>query len=111
MLLKEKRIQRPQSIEDLVDIFRYVWKTCFFDDLYIHNPISIKGNEATWIGKKCNAFDSLSAAKMKDGYACGCQSIRNGVMKALKLKPVHSIDKSLIYGDDCCVIRFSFEPK
>ena len=24
MLLKEKRIQRPQSIEDLVEIFRYV---------------------------------------------------------------------------------------
>lgn len=111
MLLKEKRINRPQSIEDLVAIFRYVWKTCFFDELYIHDPIEIKGNEAIWTGKKCNAFKSLSAAGMTQGYACGCQSIRNGVMKALKLKPVHSIEKSLVAGDDCCVIRFSFEPR
>lgn len=111
MLLKEKRIQRPKSIEDLVEIFRYVWKTCFFDELYIHDPITIEGNEATWIGKSCNAFNSLSSAKMTEGYSCGCQSIRNGVMKALKLKPLHTIDQSLINGDSCCVIRFSFEPR
>lgn len=111
MLLKEKRISRPQSIDDLIGIFRYIWKTCFFDELYIHEPITTKGQEATWIGKKCNAFNSLSAAKMTEGYACGCQSIRNGVMKALKLRPIHSIEKSLVQGDDCCVIRFSFEPR
>ena len=111
MLLKNKDIQKPTCIEDLVDIFKLLWKRCFFDDMYINEPITIEGNEATWTGRQCHAFTSLSSAKMTNGYACGCQSIRNGVMKALKLKTVHSIEKSLVAGDDECVIKFSYIPK
>jgi hypothetical protein len=48
---------------------------------------------------------------MTAGYACGCQALRNGVMKALRLEPVHSIVESLVNGDERCVIRFSFVPK
>jgi hypothetical protein len=66
---------------------------------------------ATWIGKKCNAFESFQAGNMTAGYACGCQALRNGVMKALRLEPVHSIVKSLVNGDEQCVITFSFVPK
>ena len=111
MLLKSGTIERPESIEDLVAIFKKIWETCFFDDLYIHEPMEIEGNTATWTGSQCNAYESLARARMTEGYECGCQAIRNGVMKALRLKPVHSIDKSLIKGDGRCVIRFSFEPK
>ena len=48
---------------------------------------------------------------MTKGYACGCQAIRKGVMKALRLKPIHSIEESLVNGDGRCVIKFSFEQK
>ncbi len=111
MLLKSGEIQRPRSIEDLIGIFRIIWAKCFYDDMYVNEPITFNGNEATWVGHSCNAYDSLSAAKMTKGYACGCQAIRNGVMKALKLKPAHSIEESLIAGDERCVIKFAFEPK
>lgn len=111
MLLKTGAIKRPESIEDLAAIFKLIWKNCFFDDMYVNEPMTFKGNTATWKGCKCNAFDSLSRAGMTKGYACGCQAIRNGAMKALRLKPIHEIEKSLISGDDCCVITFTFEPK
>lgn len=111
MLLKSGTIQRPESIDDLVVIFKKIWETCFFDSMYLHEPMEIEGNTATWTGSRCSAYESLARAKMTDGYECGCQAIRNGVMKALRLKPIHSIDKSLIKGDGKCVIRFSFEPK
>ena len=111
MLLKSGTIQRPESIEDLMAVFKKIWETCFFDDMYLHEPMEINGNTATWTGSQCNAYESLARAKMTEGYECGCQAIRNGVMKALRLKQVHSIDKSLIKGDGECVIRFSFEPK
>lgn len=111
MLLKSGTISRPKSIEDLMEIFRLMWKTCFFDEMYINEPVQFEGNEATWTGHQCNAHDSLSRAKMTGGYECGCQAIRNGVMKALRLKPLHSIEESLINGDGRCVIKFRFEPK
>ncbi len=111
MLLKSRQIRKPESIEDLVSIFKKVWATCFFDEMYLHEPITIEGNEATWTGRKCNAYDSLQAAKMTTGYACGCQALRNGVMKGLKLQPIHSIEKSLVKGDNKCVIKFSFVQK
>lgn len=111
MLLKIGEIQRPESIEELIEIFRVVWSTCFPDGLYLDEPLTIEGNQATWTGSRCHAYDSLSAAKMAKGYSCGCQAIRNGVMKALRLKAIHSIEESLIGGDGRCVIRFSFEPK
>jgi len=111
MLLKTGEITKPESIEDLVEIFRIVWGTCFPDGMYLDEPITFAGNSATWVGTKCHAYDSLRAAKMAKGYACGCQSIRNGVMKALRLKPAHSIEESLIGGDERCVIKFAFEPK
>lgn len=110
MLLKSGIIQRPTSIEDLMEIFKIIWSTCFFDGMYINEPITIEGNEATWIGSTCHAHNSLKAAKMTKGYACGCQAIRNGVMKALRLKTIHSIEESLINGDGRCVIKFSFDP-
>ena len=111
MLLKRGVITKPQSIEDLMAIFRVLWATCFFDDMYINEPVTFSGNEATWVGQQCNAYDSLSAAKMTKGYSCGCQAIRNGVMKALRLESQHSIEESLINGDGRCVIKFSFVPK
>lgn len=111
MLLKSGQISKPQNIEDLVLIFKKIWANCFFEEMYIHEPITVQGNEATWIGQKCNAFASLQAGNMTDGYACGCQALRNGVMKALRLEPVHSIVESLVNGDERCVIKFSFLPK
>ena len=109
-LLKQGVITRPESIRDLMDIFKTIWSTCFFDEMYIHDPISYEGNTATWIGKDCHAYNSLTQGKMTDGYSCGCQAIRNGVMKALRLKNAHSIEKSLIRGDGQCVIKIHFEP-
>jgi hypothetical protein len=111
MLLKKGEITRPESIKDLMEIFRVIWATCFFDDLYINEPVTFSGNEATWVGHRCNAYDSLCAAKMTKGYACGCQAIRNGVMKALRLEPRHSIEESLVHGDGRCVIKFTYVPK
>lgn len=111
MLLKSGVIKRPHSIEDLMEIFKTIWATCFFDGMYVNEPVTFEGNVATWTGHHCNAYDSLNAAKMTKGYACGCQAIRNGVMKALRLKPIHSIEESLINGDGRCVIKFSFEKR
>jgi len=111
MLLKSGEIKRPESIEELMEIFKVIWATCFFDDMYVNEPVTFKGNEAIWVGCQCNAFDSLKAAKMTKGYSCGCQAIRNGVMKALRLKPIHSIEESLVSGNGRCVIKFSFVPK
>jgi hypothetical protein len=111
MLLRERIIQRPDSIQDLMQIFKVVWKNAFFDDLYIHEPIEYKGNTAVWIGTRCHAFDSLNRAGLLSGYECGCQALRNGVMKALRLKPLHQIRENLIRGDDRCVIELSFERK
>lgn len=111
MLLKTGEIKRPESIEELMEIFKIIWATCFFDDMYVNEPVTFEGNEATWTGRRCNAFDSLNAAKMTKGYSCGCQAIRNGVMKALRLQPIHCIEKSLMNGDGRCVIKFSFVRK
>lgn len=111
MLLKSGEIKRPESIDDLVEIFRVVWGTCFPDGMYLDAPITFDGNTAIWTGSTCHAYDSLRAAKMDENYACGCQAIRNGVMKALRLVPNHSIEESLIAGDGRCVIKFAFEPK
>jgi len=44
MLLESRTIQRPDSIEDLVVIFRKIWETCFIDDMYIHEPMVIEGS-------------------------------------------------------------------
>jgi hypothetical protein len=92
-------------------IFKEIWEVCFFDDMYINEPVSFQGNDATWVGRQSNAYDSLNSANMTKGSACGCQAIRNGVMKALRLKPIHSIEESLVNGDGRCVIKFSFEQK
>jgi hypothetical protein len=111
MLLKTGAIKRPRSVEELMAVFKKIWKDCFFDDMYVNEPVSFDGNRATWTGSHCNAFDSLSKAGMTGEYVCGCQAIRDGVMKALRLKPIHSIEKSLVRGDGCCVISFTFDPK
>ena len=109
MLLKKGIITKPESIQGLMNIFKTIWKTCFFDDMYITDPITYEGNSATWIGSECNAYDSITKAGMAEDYACGCQAIRNGVMKALRLKPLHSIEESLVKGDGRCVIKLFFE--
>lgn len=109
-LLRKKIIQRPRSIEELMSIFKVVWKNAFFDELYINDPIEYKGNTAIWTGTRCHAYDSLSKAKMLEGYKCGCQALRNGVMKALRLKPLHKIKQSLIEGSDSCIIEITFSP-
>ena len=51
ILLKSGAIQRPQSIEDLMVIFKKIWEVCFYDDMYINEPVSFQGNEATWVGR------------------------------------------------------------
>ncbi len=84
MLLESRTIQRPDSIEDLVVIFRKIWETCFIDDMYIHEPMVIEGSTATWTGSKCNAYESLTQAKLTKGYECGCQAIRNGIKNELR---------------------------
>ena len=111
MLLRERIIQRPDSIQDLMQIFKVVWKNAFFDELYIHEPIEFKGNTAVWIGTRCHAFDSLNRAGLLSGYTCGCQALRNGVMKPLRLEPLHQIKESLAKGDGRCVIELTFERK
>jgi hypothetical protein len=108
MLLREKIITRPGSIQDLMHIFKTVWKNAFFDELYIDDPITYDGNSAVWTGTTCHAFDTLKRANLLSGYECGCQALRNGVMKALRLKPLHEIKKSLRKGDGRCVIELAF---
>lgn len=109
-LLRARLIQRPKGIEDLMGIFRTVWKNAFFDDLYIEDPVTYAGNRATWIGTRCHAYDSLRRADMLEGYACGCQALRNGVMRTLRLRPLHEIRESLLQGHGRCVIEVTFEP-
>ena len=108
MLLREKVIERPNSIQDLMHIFKVVWKNAFFDDLYIHEPIEYYGNTAQWVGNRCHAYDSLKRAGLLAGYECGCQALRNGVMKTLRLKPLHQIKENLFNGDGQCVIELIF---
>jgi len=109
-LLREKVIQRPRSIQDLLSIFKVVWKNAFFDNLYINEPIHYDGDTAIWTGSQCHVYDSLKKANMLEGYTCGCQSVRNGVMKALRLKPLHDIKESLVRGHGRCVIEITFSP-
>ena len=108
-LLKQGIIKKPQSIQELMEIFKTIWATCFFDEMYIHNPITYYGNTAIWTSYTCHAFDSLTQAQMTEGYSCGCQAIRNGVMRALRLNRSHSIEESLIEGHGRCVIKIHFE--
>jgi hypothetical protein len=110
MLLREKMIRRPRSIQELMVIFKTVWKNAFFDDLYINEPIQYEGDTAIWTGTQCHAYDSIRKANMLEGYACGCQALRNGVMKALRLKPIHEIKESLVKGDGRCVITITYFP-
>jgi len=107
-LIRERIIERPNSIQDLMQIFKAVWKNAFFDDLYLYEPVEFNGNTAIWTGTRCHAFDSLKRAELSSGYECGCKALRNGVMKALRLKPVHEIRESLMKGDDRCVIELAF---
>jgi hypothetical protein len=109
-LLREKIIQWPRSIQELMFVFKVVWKNAFFDELYVNEPITYEGDAAIWTGTRCHAYDSLNKANMLEGYECGCQALRNGVMKALRLKPIHEIRESLINGDGRCVIKITFSP-
>jgi hypothetical protein len=109
-LLREKIIERPHSIQELMVVFKTVWKNAFFDELYVNEPITYEGDTATWTGTRCHVYDSLSKANMLLGYTCGCQALRNGVMKALRIKPIHEIKESLIKGDGRCVITITFSP-
>jgi hypothetical protein len=110
MLLREKMIRRPRSIQELMVIFKTVWKNAFFDELYINEPIQYEGDTAIWTGTQCHAYDSIRKANMLEGYECGCQALRNGVMKALRLKPIHEIKESLVKGDGRCVITITYSP-
>ena len=109
-LLREKSIQRPDSIQDLMSIFKAVWKNAFFENLYVDDPIDYDGKSAIWTGTRCHAYDSLKRAGLLEGYECGCQALRNGVMKALRLEPLHEIMESLVNGDGRCVIKITFSP-
>jgi hypothetical protein len=109
-LLREKIIQRPSSIQELMFVFKTVWKNAFFDELYVNEPIAYDGDTAIWTGRKCHAYGSLNKANLLEGYECGCQALRNGVMKALHLKPIHEIKESLVKGDGRCVITIAFSP-
>jgi len=109
-LLREKITQRPHSIQELMFVFKTVWKNAFFDELYINEPIAYDRDTAIWTGSQCHAYDSLSKATLLEGYECGCQALRNGVMKALRLKPIHEIKESLVKGDGRCVIKITFSP-
>jgi hypothetical protein len=109
-LLREKIIQVPRSIQELMFVFKSVWKSAFFDELYINEPIRYEGDTAIWTGTRCHVYDSLSKARMLDGYECGCQALGNGVMKSLRLKPIHEIRESLVKGNGRCVIKITFSP-
>ena len=109
-LLREKTIQVPRSIQELMFVFKSVWKSAFFDELYINEPIRYEGDTAIWTGTQGHAYNSLSKANMLDGYECGCQALRNGVMKSLRLKPIHEIRESLVKGNGRCVIKITFSP-
>lgn len=110
VLFRKKLIKKPRSIQELMHVFKTVWKNAFFDELYVHEPISYEGNTAIWTGARCHVYDSLKRANMLDSYECGCQALRDGVMKALRLEPVHLIKESLVRGDGRCVIQITFRP-
>jgi len=110
-LVREGIIQKPKSIEELMSVFKAVWKNAFFDGLYIDEPIRYRDNTAIWQGTRCHAYDSLRKADMLQGYECGCRALRNGVMRALHLQPLHEIEESLVRGDGRCVIRVTFSPR
>ena len=110
-LLREKVIQRPRSIQDLMSIFRVVWKNAFFDGLYIDEPVTFEGNTAVWIGTRCHVYDSVRKGRMLEGYECGCHAVRSGVMKALRHKPLHEIKECLVRGDGRCVVETAFVPE
>ena len=110
MLLREKTITRPRSIQELMLVFKTVWNNAFFDGLYVNEPITYEGNTAIWTGSRCHAYDSVNKANMLDGYECACPALRNGVMKALRLKPTHAIRESLVNGDGRCVVTITFFP-
>jgi hypothetical protein len=110
ILVREKIIRRPRSIQELMGVFKVFWKNAFFDDLYINEHIEYEGDTAVYTGMRCHAYTSLSKARMLEGYECACQAVRNGVFKALRLKPLHRIEESLVRGDGRCVIRITFSP-
>ena len=110
MLLREKTITRPCSIQELMLVFKTVWNNAFFDGLYVNEPIIYKGDTAIWTGSRCHAYDSVNKANMLDGYECACPALRNRVMKALRLKPIHRIRESLVKGDGRCVVTITFSP-
>jgi hypothetical protein len=93
-----------------MSVFRTVWKNAFFDGLYVNEPVEYDGNTAIWTGRRCHVYDALKKANMLEGYECGCQALRNGVMETLRLKPIHEIKKSLVKGDGRCIIRITFSP-
>ena len=93
-----------------MSVFKAVWKNAFFDELYINEPIKYEGDTALWTGSRCHVYDFLRRANLLEGYECGCQALRNGVMKALRLKPVHEIKESLVKGDSRCLIEITFSP-
>ena len=109
-LLRKKIIERPHSIQELMVVFKTIWKNAFFDGLYVNEPITYEGDTATWIGTRCHVYDSLRKANMLLEYKCGCHALRNGVMKALRIKPIHEIKESLIKGDGRCVITVTLSP-
>jgi len=109
-LLRERLIQRPRSIRELMAVFKVVWRNAFFDELYIHEPVVYHGETALWTGSRCHAYDALRKAGILEGYQCGCRALRDGVMKALRLEPIHSIKESLVGGDGRCVIEITFSP-
>jgi hypothetical protein len=111
MLLREKTTTRPRSIQELMFVFKTVWSNAFFDGLYVNEPIIYEGDTAIWTGSRCHAYDSVNKADMLDGYECACPALRSGVMKALRLKPIHGIRESLVKGDGRCVITITFSPK
>jgi hypothetical protein len=110
MLLREKIIHRPRSIQELMFVFKTVWKNAFFDELYINEPTEYEVDTALWTGTRCHVYDSLRRANLLEGYECGCRALRNGVMKALRLKPIHEIRESLVKGDSRCLIEITFSP-
>jgi hypothetical protein len=97
-LLKEGVIKRPRSIQDLMSIFKVVWKNAFFGGLYIDEPITYKGNTAGWIGSRCHVYDAIKKARMLDGYECGCQAVRSA--SALYINLIEGMSQSDKRGDE-----------
>jgi hypothetical protein len=94
----EKLIARPRSIQDLLPIFRVVWKNAFFDGLYIDEPVTYKGNTAIWIGSRCHAYESVRKGRLLAGYECGCQAVRSA--SALYINLIEGMSQSDKWGDE-----------